>query len=383
MSGRLQLLLVSGTRADLGLWTPILREAERRAGVEASVLATAMHLDPRFGDTIAEVRTLGFRIAAEVPCTPAGDGRGDMAVAIGQALVGMVPVIEREAPSWLLVLGDRGEQLAAALAATHLGIAVAHLHGGEVTQGVVDDTVRDLVSRLANLHLPATADAAARLASMGEEPWRIERVGAPGLDLLATEASGDLAALRGRYGLGPGPYLLVVQHPETVGDADPVADLGETLEAVSRSGLPSLGLFPNADAGGRAMLARLADPPPGMRVVPTLPRAEYATLLAGAAALVGNSSSGIIEAPLLGVPAVNVAERQSGRTRGDNVLDVPAEAAAIASAIERATDSAWREGLSRSSPYGDGTAAPRVLDVLQRVPRDSRLFRKRVGTPVE
>lgn len=383
MSDQLRLLLVSGTRADLGLWTPILREADRRAGVEASLLATAMHLDPRFGDTIADLRALGFRIAGEVPSTPAGDGRGDMAVAIGQALMGMVPVLEREAPSWLLVLGDRGEQLAAALAASHLGVAVAHLHGGEVTRGAVDDAVRDLVSRLANLHLPATLDAVARLESMGEEPWRIERVGAPGLDLLPAEASGDLAKLRDRYRLGPGPYLVVVQHPETVGDADSVADLNETLMAVGRSGLPSLGLFPNADAGGRAMLTRLADPPRGMGVVASLPRPEYATLLAGASALVGNSSSGIIEAPLLGVPVVNVGERQSGRTRGDNVLDVPAAVAEIASAIARATDPAFRAGLSRTSPYGDGAAAPRVLDALQRVPRDGRLFRKHVGSPVE
>ncbi len=383
MSGDLRLLVVTGTRADLGLWTPILREAQRRAGVEASLLATAMHLDPRFGDTIGEVRALGVQIAGEVPSTPAGDGRGDMAAAIGKALVGMVPVIEREAPSWLLVLGDRGEQLAGALAAAHLGVAVAHLHGGEVTLGVVDDAVRDVVSRLAHLHLPATLDAAARLEAMGEEPWRIQRVGAPGLDLLAGEASGDLAVLKDRHGLGTGPYLLVVQHPETVGEADPVADLGETLTAVARSGLKSVALFPNADAGGRAMRARLADPPPGVRVVPSLPRPEYATLLAGAAALVGNSSSGIIEAPLLGVPVVNVGERQRGRTRGDNVLDVPAEAAAIGSAIERATEPAWRARLSRTSPYGDGTAAPRVLDALQRVPRDDRLFGKRVGWPVE
>jgi GDP/UDP-N,N'-diacetylbacillosamine 2-epimerase (hydrolysing) len=379
----LRLLLVSGTRADFGLWTPILQEAQRRADVEASILATAQHLDPRFGGTIDEVRASGWRIAGEVPCTPMGDGRGEMAVALGTALIGMRPLIEREAPGWLLVLGDRGEQLAAALVATHLGIAVAHLHGGEITLGAVDDTVRDLVSRIAHLHLPATAEAADRLRAIGEEEWRIQAVGAPGLDLLRDEASGDLARLRQEYGLGEGRYLVVIQHPETVGARDAAADLDATLEAVRLSGLRSVGLFPNADAGGRAMVERLADPPPGMHVVPSLARRDYATLLAGAAALVGNSSSGIIEAPALGIPAVNVGERQAGRTRGDNVIDATADAASIVAAISKAVAPEFAASLAGRSPYGDGATAPRVLEALQAIPRDERLLRKRVGWPVE
>jgi GDP/UDP-N,N'-diacetylbacillosamine 2-epimerase (hydrolysing) len=383
VSDSLRLLLVSGTRADFGLWTPILRETQRRADMEASILATAQHLDPRFGGTIDEVRSSGWRIAAEVPCTPTGDGRGEMAAALGTAVIGMRPVIEREAPGWLLVLGDRGEQLAAALVATHLGMAVAQLHGGEITLGAVDDTVRDLVSRIAHLHLPATMEAAGRLRAMGEEAWRIQTVGAPGLDLLRDEAAGDLAALRREFGLGADRYLVVVQHPETVGDRDPAADLHATLEAVRLSRLRSVGLFPNADAGGRAMVSRLSEPPPGMHVVPSLPRRDYATLLAGAAALVGNSSSGIIEAPALRVPAVNVGERQAGRTRGDNVIDAAADAGSILEAIRRAVEPDFAAGLSGRSPYGDGATAPRVLDALQATPRDERLLRKRVGWPVE
>lgn len=383
MTEQLRLLLVTGTRADFGLWTPVLREAQHREGVEPALLASAMHMDSRFGRTIDEVRAAGWRIAGQVVCTPEGDGLAEMAASIGISLVDMAPIVEREAPSWLVVLGDRGEQLAAALAAIHLGVAVAHLHGGEVTLGAVDDTVRDLISRTAHLHLPATEDAAARLVAMGEEAWRIRRVGAPGLDLLTSEAAGDLGRLRRAHGLGAGPYLVVVQHPETVGRGDPVLDLAATLEGVRRSGLPSLVLFPNADAGGRAMAARLADPPHGMRVVATLPRPDYATLLAGAAALVGNSSSGIIEAPLLRVPAVNVCQRQGGRTRGDNVIDVPADPTAIAAAIERVLQPDFRSGLSGTSPYGDGHAAPRILDALEETRRDSRLLRKRVGWPVE
>lgn len=376
----LRLLLVTGTRAEFGLWLPVLREAEQREGVEASLLVTAMHLDPRFGHTVDEVRRSGHRIAAEVPCSAEGDSRPEMAASLGRALEALAPVVAAQDPGWLLVLGDRGEQLAAALGALHTGTPVAHLHGGEVTRGAVDDTLRDLVSRIAHLHLVANHAAAERLQRLGEAPWRIHEVGAPGLDLLHQEAAADLRTLRDRYGLGgDGPYLLVVHHPQTVGRDRGVADLDAILDAVGSTGLPALAVFPNADAGGRAMIERLTASGERLRSVPSLPRGDYATLLGGAAALVGNSSSGIIEAPLLGVPAINVGERQEGRTRGDNVLDVPVDPHAIAAAIARALEPAFRNGLSRRSPYGDGHAATRILDLLQRTPRDQRLLSKRVG----
>jgi UDP-hydrolysing UDP-N-acetyl-D-glucosamine 2-epimerase len=381
MSGEhpLRLMVVTGTRADFGLWLPVLHAA-RDAGMDPRLLVTAMHLDERFGGTAAQVWAAGFDVAAEVPCTPVGDTRAEMVAAIGRALVGMAPVLEAEDPAWLVVLGDRGEQLAAAIAALHTGTPVAHLHGGEVTLGAVDDTVRDLVSRVAHLHLVATDEAADRLASRGEEAWRIHRVGAPGLDRLRDEAGGDLAALRARHGLTPdAPYLLVVQHPETVG-ADRNADaMAATLAAVTASGLPALVVYPNADAGGRAMIAAVEALPPGVARVPSLDRGDYATLLAGAAALVGNSSSGLIEAPLLGVPAVNVGRRQEGRTRGDNVIDVEADADSVANAIRRAVDPAFRTGLSGTSPYGDGRAARRIVELLRSTPRDERLLMKGRG----
>ena len=374
--GRVRLLFVTGTRADFGLWLPVLHAA-REAGMEPRLLVTAMHLDDRFGATAAQVRAAGFGVAAEVPCTPEGDTRSEMAAAIGRALVGMAPVLEAEEPAWLVVLGDRGEQLAAAIAALHGGTPVAHLHGGEVTLGAVDDSVRDLVSRIAHLHLVATEDAANRLASRGEEAWRIHRVGAPGLDRLRDEASGDLPALRARHGLpADGPYLLVVQHPETVGADRNAEALRATLAGVDDAGLPALVVYPNADAGGRAMIATLEALPQNVARVPSLERGEYATLLAGAAALVGNSSSGLIEAPLLGVPAVNVGRRQEGRTHGDNVIDVEADADAVAHGIRRALDPAFRAGLSGTSPYGDGQAARRIVELLRSTPRDERLLVK-------
>jgi UDP-N-acetylglucosamine 2-epimerase (non-hydrolysing)/GDP/UDP-N,N'-diacetylbacillosamine 2-epimerase (hydrolysing) len=337
-------------------------------------------MDPDFGRTVREVRTSGFEIDAEVDCVATGDSRQEMAATVGREITAFSPLLEKIAPDWLIVLGDRGEQLAAAFAASHLGIPIAHLHGGEVTRGAIDDTVRDLITRLAHVHLPAHEAAAARIRMLGEESWRIRVVGAAGLDQLRAEASGDLKALRSRFGLGDvGPYLVVLQHPETVGEERAAEDIEAVLGAVADTRYPALMVFPNSDAGSRAMMQRLGQGRRELAVVASLPRPDFATLLAGSAALVGNSSAGIIEAPMLRVPAVNVGNRQSGRLRGDNVIDVPADRAAIEKAIARATDRAFRNGLSGVSPYGDGTAAPRVLDFLEALVRTVRLLRKRVG----
>jgi len=359
------LLVVTGTRADYGIWQPVLAEATR-AGMHVRLLATAMHLDPRFGATIDEVRASGYPIAAEVPCTAEGDTRGDMARALAVALAGMTSAIERDDPDWLLLLGDRGEQLAAALAALHLGTRVAHLHGGERTLGAIDDVFRDLISRIAKLHCVATDDACRRLVGLGIDPDSVEVTGAPGLDAIRLrDASRDAAVLE-EFGVGGVPYVVVVQHPETVGDADGLTQLRATLAAVAQVGVRAVAVFPNADAGGRAMGTLLGGQRDWLAIHRSIPHDEFLALLAGASAIVGNSSSGIIEAPLLGLPAVNVGTRQEGRTRGDNVIDTSADAEAISQALRDAMDPAFRAALSRRSPYGDGRAAARIVAAISR-----------------
>ena len=373
-----RLLFVTGTRADFGLWTPVLAAAMRDPErAQPSLLVCGMHLDPRFGSTVEEVRRFGVPIAAEVIFTAEGDAPADMAASLGHAIVAMAPVLERHRPDWVCLLGDRGEQLAAALVAIHLGQAIAHVHGGERTLGAVDDAFRDMISRAAHLHLVANADAASRLTQLGEEAARIHTVGAPGLDGLVG-AMPPTADERRRIGLpAEGPYLLVVVHPETAGHPDPVRLLDVVLGAVRRSGLPALAIGPNADAGGRAMLERFSDiGPQALAYCVSVPRPLYISLLAGASALVGNSSSGIIEAPMLGVPFVNVGTRQKGRTRGDNVLDTLAEVDAVHAAILRALTPPFREGLSRRSPYGDGSAGERILTAILDQPIDDRLLLK-------
>lgn len=378
----MKLLMVTGTRADYGLWRPVLGEIDRRSrpDVEAGLLVTGMHLDERFGSTVDEVRGSGRTIVAEIPSSPAGDGRAEMAQAIGVSVTAMAPVIESAAPDWLLLLGDRGEQLAAGIVGLHLGVAIAHLHGGERTLGAVDDAIRDMVSRLAHLHFVADPSAAARLERLGEQPWRIHVTGAPGLDDLADVRPEAVDAIRERLHVQGDRYAILVYHPETVGRSDPVADLREVLAAIADAGLPTVAILPNTDAGGRAIRDALLASAPDLRaVVASLPRDEYAALLAGSSLIVGNSSSGIIEAPLLRVPAVNVGGRQEGRLRGDNVLDAIAERRAIGEAISTALSDSFRTRLSGASPYGSGGAASRIVEALLTQPIDDRLLVKEVA----
>lgn len=373
-----QLLIVTGTRADFGLWMPVLRAAADHPGLHPRLLITAMHLAEGYGDTAQEVRSAGFEIAAEVPTTPAGDQPEDMAASLGRAIEGIAPLVRRERPDWLLVLGDRGEQLGAVLAAIHFPVAIAHLAGGDRTFGAVDDGMRDMITRAAHLHFPGSEAAADRLRHLGEADWRIHAVGSPGLDDLEGLSSRPARDVLERYGAPvEGGHLLILQHPETRASRDAATDMRETLAATAAIGRPRIAILPNTDAGGRAMADELRWA--GIPVHASLPRPDFAVLLATAGALVGNSSAGIIEAPLLRVPAINIGDRQQGRVRGNNVVDAAPDRTAIADAIARAIAPEFRASLSGISPYGDGGAAPRIASIIALQPIDDRLLRKADG----
>jgi UDP-hydrolysing UDP-N-acetyl-D-glucosamine 2-epimerase len=310
------------------------------------------------------------------------DAPAAVAAATGRGVAGFGAEFARRRPDLLVVLGDRYEMLGAALAALPFGLPVAHLHGGEVTEGAIDEQIRHAITKLAHLHFPAAEPYAARVRQLGEEAWRVHCCGAPGLDRLRARATLSREALGQRLGRPLGrPTLLVTFHPETLAAADVPRHAEELTAALEKVDGEIVATAPGADTGHRAIsaaLERLAGRRPATQVVTTLGDDVYCSLLREADVMVGNSSSGLIEAPTFGLPVVNVGDRQRGRLRAANVLDTGHDREAIAEAIRQALDPAFRRRLAGLvNPYGDGHAAPRIARILREVELGPRLVRKR------
>ena len=371
--------VVTGTRAEFGLLTPILKAIrDDRRRFRLKVVAAGQHFVASHGSTWREIPKAGFRIDARVRAPEPRADPAWMGEALGAMTAGFSRLFARIRPDWLLVLGDRAEPLAAALAATELGgIAIAHLHGGEVTGHRLDDQGRRMLSALAHLHLPATALSARRLKAMGEAAWRIHLVGAPGLDSILSSKPSARADVRRRYGLpGSVPYLILSQHAVPHQASQAGAQIRQTLQALDRIGLPVIACSPNTDAGGEGILQALRASRK-VRFHASLPHADYLALLRDASALVGNSSSGIIEAPSFGTPSVDVGVRQAGRERTVHVVSAPHRASAIEAAVRRVLAPAFRRRIARvPSPYGDGRTTPKVVRLLASAKMDDRLLEK-------
>lgn len=380
MTDRRRIAVVTGGRADYGLVRPIAAAIMRHPQLELQLIAAAAHLSPLHGGTIAAIEADGLPVAARVDMLLVGDTGLATAKSMGVGTIGFADAYARLAPDLLLLVGDRFEILAAAAAALPLGLPVAHVHGGEITEGAYDEQIRHAVTKLAHLHFAAAAPFANRIVAMGEEPWRVHVAGAPGLDNLADAAilsRAELAAeLDMRLDAAP---LLVTYHPVTLSGGG--AGVDALLEALRDRTEPIVFTAPNADAGRARIADRLAAfcaDRPNARLFEALGTRRYFNLMRYAAVMVGNSSSGIIEAPSFGLPTVNIGERQAGRLRAANVVDCAANATDIARALERALAPSFRAGLvGIVNPYGDGRTGPRIANMLAEVKLGADLIRKR------
>ena len=380
MSAR-RVIYVTGTRADFGLAEHMLQCINTHPQLELALLVTGMHRVPHFGSTGRLIEESGFTIGARVDMLLAADSQAAMAKGIGIAILGIADALERLAPDIVLLLGDRGEMLAAAIAAVHLGIPVAHCHGGDVS-GTIDEQVRHAISKLAHLHFAATVRSAERLIRMGERPEHIYITGAPGLDVIERGLIPGREELCTSYGLdATHPWAVVLYHPDT-GTADTASEIDALVAGLECYDGQWVVFEPNSDAGRHLIVERLEKlvDRPGVVILRNVPRVDFLGFMAHAQLMVGNSSSGLIEAPSLGLPAVNVGRRQELRERGDNVLDVGADADAIAEAVVRACeDKVFLERVQkRQSPYGDGRAGERIAEILASVRVGPELLEKRL-----
>lgn len=365
-----RIAVFTATRAEYGLLSPVLKAISAHGGFDAGLIVAGAHLDAAHGATVAEIEADGSNIWARVP-TPADGTALDAARIMAATTEGVAEALDRLRPDALMLLGDRSEALAAAGAATVMRVPVIHLEGGHTTGGAIDDNIRHAVTKLAGLHFTAREAYRDRIIGMGEAPDRVFAVGSTGADnLLAAErATVDQVSAMLDTALRPG-FLLVTLHPETLSDIPPERQAAILLKALDA--LPDAQVIftlPNADAGGavirEAILAWTEANAHCAHAFASLGRDRYAAALTACGAVVGNSSSGVIEAPIVGTPTVNIGERQAGRLRSPSILDVSWDADEIAGAVRRALDPAFRRE-ARPDPLDDGRAAARIVEVLAR-----------------
>lgn len=375
--------VVTVGRSDFGIYRPLLRRLLAEPDFELQIIAAGMHFSSIFGDTLQEIENDGFEIAARVEMAEESDRPIAVARTMGRGLVGFAEAYEALAPDFIVILGDRFEMHAAVGAAIPFLVPVAHIAGGTLSAGAIDDSLRHSITKLSSLHFVEVKDFARRVIQMGEEPWRITVTGSLGLDNIIELDSLSRAELEAHVGLTlDPPPLLVTFHPVTREYHDTRRQIDALIAALEQSGRPAVITYPNADTEGRTIIERieaLATRCPTVRCVPHLGTRAYFGLMRHAAAMVGNSSSGLIEAASFALPVVNVGNRQEGRLAPANVIHCGNDAHEIHTAIGKATSAAFRAGLTElKNPYGDGRAAERMIAVLRETdPKDPRLIKKR------
>jgi UDP-N-acetylglucosamine 2-epimerase (non-hydrolysing)/GDP/UDP-N,N'-diacetylbacillosamine 2-epimerase (hydrolysing) len=373
--------VVTTSRADYAhLYWP-LRELAQRPGIRLELIVLGSHLSPEFGRTVGEIERDGFAIAARLECLLSSDTDVGMAKTIGVATLALADCLGQMRPDILLLIADRYEMLAPASVALALRIPIAHIEGGEVSEGAIDDAVRNALTRMSHVHFTSTQRARERVIAMGEEAWRVHRAGAPSLDHLRRSDLHSRELLESRLGITlDDGAILVAFHPVTL-SRDTVEEAEALFEALAALPDQLLFVYPNADAGSRGLMARAREfvaARPGSHVFVNLDPITYWSLLRELDLFVGNSSSGIMETASFALPTVNIGLRQQGRERARNVIDAPARPDAILAAIRRARSAEFRSGLEgMTNPYGEGHAAETIAQVLAGVPLGSALLMKR------
>lgn len=372
--------VVTTSRADYShLYWP-LKELANRPEVHLNLIVLASHLSPEFGLTVREIERDGFAIAARLECLLSSDSDVGMAKSIGVAVLSLADSLAAMRPDVLLLIADRYEMLAPAAVALALRIPIAHIEGGEISRGAIDDAVRNALTKMSHVHFTSTTGARERVISMGEEPWRVHRAGAPSLDHLRKSKLLSKGEIEEKLQIDlVRPTAIVAYHPVTL-LSDTNAEAQELFAALAQIPHQLIFCHPNADAGGRELSQRiqsfLTSRGAGHLFV-NLPAIEYWSLLRHADLMVGNSSSGIMEAASFALPTVNVGMRQQGRERARNVLDAEPLAVSILQQIRKAETQSFRDSLAgMMNPYGEGQAAERIVDVLTALPPRDRLLLK-------
>jgi len=385
MRDKRKICVVTGTRAEYGILKALLKKIKESNKLKLQIIATGMHLLPEFGLTVKEIEKDGFKVNAKVPTMAGGDDKASMAISIGAGIVGLTKAIEKPSPDIVVVFGDRFEMLAAAVAAAYSGRVVAHLSGGDSPRAGYDEYSRHAITKISHLHFPTTRTSAERIIKMGEDPKYVFTVGSTAIDTILNVKKPPKEFLCKKYNLDVDePILLVVQHPVSTDPETAENQITITLAAVIELGYQVILIYPNADPGGRRIIKVIKKfkqkYPEKIHAYESLPFEDYLGIMKIADVMVGNSSSGIIEAPSFHLPVINIGLRQEGRDRSQNVIDVGHDKGQIKRAINKALhDKKFREKVGRcKNPYGDGKASERIVRILRKIKLEKKLLQKKI-----
>jgi GDP/UDP-N,N'-diacetylbacillosamine 2-epimerase (hydrolysing) len=379
-----KILVITGIRSEYDILYPVLRSIKKHSALELQTIVTGTHCSNKFGKTEQLVIKDGFPIAERIESLLDSDTPGSRIKSAGIQITGLVQTIERIKPHIILVAGDREEAITGALCGAYMNIPVAHMCGGDYAEGNVDDSVRHAVTKLAHLHFPMSLKSKQRIIDQGEESWRIHCTGNPAIDRLldTPKISKNKLSKKLKFDVTQKPLLLVIQHAITSEINKAYNQMSKTLEAVAALKYPAIISYPNSDAGSKHIINAIetyAPEIPNTLVYQNLPRQEFVNLLRTVDVLVGNSSLGILEAPALKLPAVNIGNRQKGREHTDNVLFVKHNVQDICSGINKALyDKTFRKKLENcENPFGDGQAGIKIADYLAKAKLDKHLLIKK------
>ncbi len=372
MNSPRKICVVTGTRADYGLLKRLMEAVRRDSALQLQIIATGMHLSPQFGMTYRDIEEDGFDIDIKVEMLLAADSPAAVTKTMGLGLLGFADAFDRLSPDVIVILGDRSEALVAAQAAFVAGVPIAHIHGGERTEGAMDEGFRHAITKMAQLHFVAAEPYRRRVVQMGEDPDWVFNVGAPGLDCLVDLQWLSREELEANLGLPlAAPLILVTYHPATLGHLPPAIAMDEILAALDR--IPQATVvftYPNADTGGRSLIEAIeryvGANPRRAAAFASLGQRRYLSLLRLADVVFGNSSSGLTEAPALKTATVNVGDRQKGRLKAPSVIDTGEDRNAITDALVRALSPEFQQIVSTTeSLYGIGGASAKILERLR------------------
>ena len=376
----MKLLFITGSRGEWGYIRPILRLCQERSDIDFKLCVTNMHLLPSFGSSTEEIIDDGFKIDHTIYMSLDGYNHYSMVKSLGIFLCSLADIVASEQPDWIILAGDRGEQLMGSLAGAYTYIPVAHIQAGE-RSGNIDGTTRHAIDKFTHLHFSANNDAAERLIKLGEEPSRVHNVGAPQLDEIREGLITEGKEISWKYGIdNTSPYLLVVMHPVTEEMNLAEKQIITLIQALKNLKIPKVWILPNNDAGAET-IRRLLLQKRGIdiKIFKNLTRRDYLAILKHCSAIVGNSSSGLLEAPTFRVPAVNLGRWQQDRVQGKNVINAPFELEPCTRAINRAVSKEFRATLKDlQNPYGDGRSSERILNILLNTPINDRLLIKKL-----